>query len=302
MNSIFLRIAAASTALAAMMCSCGGTGVGKSLDEISDATSGDSLLYYYGQLHAVHFWDESASDSTLISEQGRESYLRGIEAGLKGIGNDENYNAGLIAGLEIARNIQQFRQDYGVELNPEIIMESLRYSLNEDSIEDEEDISMHFYEILTRLSNQKDSSDRTASEQALAEAAKSQNMQKVHTLLYRKLESEGSGNILKEGDRVNVDLKVSCKGHDIAVPIPKETKVGSPYTNALINEALLSMKEGETTLFITSAYSLFGRKCTQMHLIPSDIISIRITTGSLDNSLPGSGKNNYESQDTPAAL
>lgn len=285
MRPIFLHLLICVAAISALS-SCGGRTNGKRLDEISNPTSADSLLYYFGQIQANQYWRDAEMDSTLYSKHARESYLRGLRTAMKLIGDDESYNAGVAAGVRMATNMRQFTKDYDVELHPEVLLQSLAYGLEGDPLPGDDTNNEDFYRLLNRLRNTRDKADKAKAAVALQEAAAQLQMTPVDSNLYRKVETAGTGAPLENGMTVEAEIYLSHNGHQVIIPIPTRIQLGTTYTNSVINRALLSMTEKESSKFITTAYAIFGKHCGQHHLEPKDIISINIKLGRTFSDLP----------------
>ena len=119
----YLSIAGAALMLAA--CQGASEKGGKSLADIPNATAADSLIYYFGQMRGAEYQREAERDTTLDTDQAKKAYVQGVQAGLNAAkANDEAYNRGLFLGMQMAMNMQQFKDEYDVQLNKKVFVES----------------------------------------------------------------------------------------------------------------------------------------------------------------------------------
>ncbi|MDE7108871.1 MAG: hypothetical protein K2O49_02730, partial [Muribaculaceae bacterium] len=176
----FLTIAASGLLLAA----CSGN-QGKSLDQIKDATPGDSLVYFFGEINGSQYLTMAQSDSTFATDAAKRSYVNGVKAGLNSFNpNDEAFNRGMHLGLQMARNISEFKKDYDVQLNKEVFIQGLVEILNSDSVKNMSDVQNAFNRIMTDFSNRKESIDKEAAAAALSKEAAKMKLAKVTDGLY----------------------------------------------------------------------------------------------------------------------
>ncbi|MDE6443158.1 MAG: hypothetical protein K2K64_01865 [Muribaculaceae bacterium] len=270
----FLTIAASGLLLAA----CSGN-QGKSLDQIKDATPGDSLVYFFGEINGSQYLTMAQSDSTFATDAAKRSYVNGVKAGLNSFNpNDEAFNRGMHLGLQMARNISEFKKDYDVQLNKEVFIQGLVEILNSDSVKNMSDVQNAFNRIMTDFSNRKESIDKEAAAAALSKEAAKMKLAKVTDGLYGGPTDKKEGQQLKDGDDVIVkfDLK-TIAGKSLDIPLPTSLKIGSRNLPQQISDAIKTLKNGETGKFITTANDLFGRRSEQFNLAPKDVIVMDIT-------------------------
>lgn len=258
------------------MVSCGSPGNGKPLSEIRGSDAKDSLLYYFGQMEAAQYWRDSAKDSLLQTEASRMAYLKGLMAGLKAIKEDENYNRGLVAGVRMAVNMRDFEKEYGVELNPGVIVESLEYGLRSDSIVDEVNVTRQFYDLLGYFQEKRDAADKSASEKVIKDVARKMGLYNIAEGIYGKTLTPGHGPALVDGDKVRVSISLTSGGQELGIPMPEEVAVGDHYVSSTLNTALRAMHVGEKCEYAVTAYKFFGRRCTQIGLQPTDVVIMTV--------------------------
>lgn len=268
-----LSIAAAGLVLAACQ-----TPEGKTLGQISDASKADSLIYYFGQMRGAEYQREAANDTTLASKQARQEYINGVKAGLNAVkAGKDAYNNGVFLGMQMAMNMAQFKKDYDVTLSNRVFLESLAEAIESDSIGNPQELQKEFYRIMGEFNKQKEERDREASTQALEKEASAKKMAKISDNLYGNVPAAKDMKI-KDGDKVKVDIKITdSKGNPVNAPLPSTIVVGQRMKDSPINDALLSLSSGQKGTFLTSAYALFGPRCSQMGVEPNDVLTIDLT-------------------------
>lgn len=249
---------------------------GKNLDQISDATPGDSMVYYFGQLRAAEYNREAERDTTLKTKQAKEDYLQGVEAGMAAFkSGNEAYNRGLFMGMQMATNIEQFKTDYDVNLSKKVFVEALANVLMSDSTQDLSSAQGEFYRLMNQFNEQKEKRDSEAANAAVAKEAQKLKLAKISDTLYGGATDKKDGAQIKDGDDVTVDVKLSHPdGKAIDLPIPSSLKVGSRSLPEPLTEALKALKSGESGKFVTSAQALFGQRSSQFNLKPADVVVI----------------------------
>lgn len=270
----FLSIAATGLLLAA----CSGN-QGKSLDQIKDATPGDSLVYFFGEINGSQYLTMAQSDSTFATDAAKRSYVNGVKAGLNSFNpNDESFNRGMHLGLQMARNISEFKKDYDVQLNKEVFIQGLVEVLYSDSVKNMSDVQNAFNRIMTDFSNRKETMDKEAAASALSKEAAKMKLAKVADGLYGGPTDKKDGQQLKDGDDVIAKFELkTVAGKALDIPLPTSLKIGARNLPDQISDALKTLKSGETGKFITTANDLFGRRSEQFNLSAKDVIVMDIT-------------------------
>lgn len=262
---------------AASLASCQGP-QGKPLGEIADATAGDSLMYYFGEMRGADYKRQAVRDTTLATKESVRAYLEGVEAGLKALrDHDEAYNRGVSLGMQMATNIQQFEKDYGETLSERLFLDGLATTLTTDSLNDGSKAQQEFHRLLDGFNRQKAERDSQTSQTALAETAKAEKYVELTPWLYAKA-SPADGERLKEGDKVK--LKVSVRevgGKILPAPFPPEMTIGERMKDSPLMAALLAMKPGETGDFYTTGHALFGPRCQQIGIGPASVLKMQVT-------------------------
>ena len=257
-----LSIAGAALMLAA--CQGASEKGGKSLADIPNATAADSLIYYFGQMRGAEYQREAERDTTLDTDQAKKAYVQGVQAGLNAAkANDEAYNRGLFLGMQMAMNMQQFKDEYDVQLNKKVFVESLSDAISADSVQDAREMQKEFYRIMGSFNEQKEKRDKEAADAALTQEAAKLKLAKISEVLYGEVTAKNDSAKIKTGDNVVMEIKLSnAGGKEIEAPLPSRGKVG----------ALTALKTGETGKFVTSAQALFGQRCQQIGMKPADAV------------------------------
>lgn len=269
----YLSIAAAALLLASCQGNSG-SGSGKSLADIPNATAADSLMYYFGQMRAAEYQREAQRDTILTTEQAKKAYIQGVQAGINAAkAGDEAYNRGMFLGMQMAMNMQQFKDEYEVQLNKRVFVESLANAINADSIQDAREMQREFYRIMNTFNEQKEKRDKEAASESLSQEATKLKMPKISDDLYGEVLAKNDSAQIKTGDNVTMTLEFNkADGQAIETPFPSKGKVGSRSLQGPVNDALKAMKSGESGKFASSAYALFGQRCQQMGLKPADAV------------------------------
>lgn len=276
-----LKSILASAAVVLLLAPSCSDGNGKSDKDnaLKNASTADSLMYYFGQMRAGEFWRIAQSDTTFKTEKARADYLAGVKAGLTAVrDNDDVYNQGVFTGMQLAMNLQNFDKTYHQKLNPAKLIEGLQSGLASDTAVNELEAQTRFQGIMARMNEEKEKADRVAAVQALATAAKKAGLSKISDDLYGKVETEGSGENFKDGQTVSVELTLTKEDEkDLGLNLPNEIRVGDiSYLPKIFTEALTQMKPGETEKFMTTANALFGVNASQMNMNPDDVMILTI--------------------------
>lgn len=267
-----------------LLTSCGGNST-SDLNEISDASTGDSLLFYYGRDVATDFWREADGDSTLRLESSREDYLRGVKAGLSAVRDNDAYNQGIYVGLQVATNLRELKRNYpDLEIDDQVFLSAMRAALENDSVVDAPQNKADFYRLLDHLARTKEKSDTEKARVLLKETAEKLGMNQISEFLYGKAVTQGSGPILKDGDVIELDITAAfANGQMVGMSFPKQAMVGRNYQSPIISEALRTMKVGETKQFIASPVQLTPRRYHQGEYSADRVIKFTIFVKSLVN-------------------
>lgn len=255
----------------------------RSLAEIEDADTGDSLLYYYGQMRANEYWQRAMRDTSLRSEKERQRYLDGIRDGLRAVRDDgEIYNDGLRAGVRMGINLRQFSDIYGLDFDEDVLFEAIEKGLDGYDDIPELEYQQKFDNIVAELRQVKKEENKKISRVSLIEVAREKNMTKVYDDLYYRVERQGSGETGKEGMHISPTIDFyDMDGHMIDVPTPEQMVIGATTTPKPITEAFKRLNKGTEAVFATSARAVFKSRAINMGLQPTDVIIMHIIVNDL---------------------
>ncbi len=270
-----LSIAAAGLLLAA----CQNSG-DKAASGLADETAkADSLMYYFGQLRGSEYEQQAMQDTTLDSKTARQEYLKGVQAGLNAVkAGKDAYNNGVFLGMQMAMNMSQFAEDYGVKLSNKAFVRGMREAVMADSVTaNPNDLQQNFYRLMGEFNSAREKRDSIASADALVEEASAKKYTKVTDGLY-SLSAPADGVKIKDGDKVKLALKITTPdGNQVNAPLPDQITVGKRMAGNPVNDALLTLASGQTGKFMTTAHNLFGQRSAQMGLKPSDVLLFEVT-------------------------
>lgn len=250
----------------------------RTLADYDNVTTADSLLYYFGQLRAVDYWHYAYNDTTLKTRQSRDEYLKGLRAGLDAAQENDAYNQGLSVGVQLAMNMQEFSDEYGVKLNRQIVFNAIQDGLKNDSAVNGGEANQMFRRVLEELNIQKEKNDRENAIATLEEAAKAGKWQKIGESLYAgPVKVQGNGPAVKSGDFVGVNIEINnTDGKEIDRRNQDRAKVGQSFPGP-VTEALLTMKIGESRVFYTTGPAMFGRFIGRYNVKPTQLLTFTLT-------------------------
>ena len=262
---------------------------GRELSDYSNPTTGDSLLYYLGQLRAHEYWEDANADTTLRSREQRDKYIEGIRKGMDAIkrGEDEaTYNKGVRMGARMARNILEFEKLYGVELDHEVLFESIVNGLAQDRNISPLDYQNMFYSLIGEFKTRARDKDRKRSHLSLIEEARERKLSKISDDLYYRIIRKGSGPYAHHGDEIYIAVTYQlADGEDIGMPSPEMVTLGKPGVPEVLNRAYSRLTKGSSGVFATTAESVFATRSEIMGIKPSDVLIINITLNDIVSNL-----------------
>lgn len=272
----------------ALLASCG-PGQGRDISEFRNASTGDSLMYYYTQMRAYEYWREADNDTAMRSPEQRSRFLDGLKAGMDAIKKgheDANYNRGVRLGVRMAANFLEFERLYGVELDDNVIMESFKNGLQDNQDIPELEYQEKFYALLDRIKARTREKDREKSQLTLIGEARDHHLAKLAQNLYFRIEKKGSGPYAHTGDAVYVNINFhKAHGEDLGIPSPEMVTIGAPGVPDVLNRAYTRLNKGSVGIFATTAESVFASRTEIMGLNPSDVIIMAITMNDIMSSL-----------------
>lgn len=251
--------------------SCGGEHP-HSMSEMRDPTPEDSMMYYFGEMQAHNFWQDAESDTMLRSEDARRQFIEGFKAGLGMEKSDAAYNKGVQLGLRLAIRLREFGDRYGKEFPEDILASSLENNVLTDSLIDVAAAQKGFYQIKDRFELEAATKELSSAMKKLAEQAPQKGFKMVSDTLYAKdITPRGQGPLLKEGDRIAVEVTASTlDGKEIVTrQFPDSITIGTGRVPLIVRMGILTMTSGQTRSFMTTPRTLFGKRYAAYHL-PSD--------------------------------
>lgn len=252
---------------------------GRSLKDFPQATTGDSMIYYYAQLRAQDYWKKADADTSLRSLESRKEYLKGVRAGIEAVRkNHPAYNDGVRMGARMAVNLLKFESKYHVDLNDEILIASLAKGLYGYDDIPELQYQDEFYRLLGEMKRDKRKRDVEKVHATLTEVAQEMNLEKISDDLYFRIVHEGQGPNAHKGDIIYLTTDYQLTGErDLDIPSPEMVTVGASGAAPVMTQAYCKLNKGAVGVFATSAYALFGSRADIMNLKNSDVVLIYIT-------------------------
>lgn len=265
--------------IGAAMAGCGPE-KGHDIGEMHNIDAGDSMLYYYGQMHALDYWKSAAYDSTMLTEESKKAYMEGFKKGLDIVENhDYEYGRGVAAGVKLATAMMRFEKRYGFDGSADDIYNGFATGMVSNTAVNEKETRKKFAEIHDRfrvVRNEKVSAEGIAH---LRRCGARLKMERLGEFLWCRILTEGTGPKFVNGDVVDVEFEVtSDDGNDLGLAMPKVIQVGNKYGLQIVNDAILTMRSGERSQYATTAYALLGNNCEKYNLLPTDIVLFTIRT------------------------
>ncbi len=165
-----------------LLTACGGDNAeqAKSIADYKNATTADSLVFYFGQMRAAEYWREAHADTTLASRESRDEFLKGLRAGMDAVRSNMAYNQGVYLGIQLAMNLNEMDEGYGIKTKKDIMLEAFADGLRNDSVVDYTAAAEEFSTIINALNTQKEEKDRQLGKDALVAEAKALKMTKIN--------------------------------------------------------------------------------------------------------------------------
>ncbi len=273
-----LKAIIGACALLFVVGACSNPPSGKSLDDYEKLSQGDSLSYLYGMTYADNYWRMAESDSAALSEAGRKQYLEGIQKGLAMASANEQYNSGLLMGLQMVMAKKDLKKQLGVSIEPELFISGLAYGLKADTVASNPRYQRAFQQIVDAIGKKKDKEDANIAGRELLSMAENEGFTSMGENVYGKVVVAGEGPLLQEGQTVNVDIKLqTLSGKELPIPMPDQIKVGSEFENP-IGQAILKMHVKEKVELLTTAVALFGHNCSRLGIDTTEVLKMTIET------------------------
>lgn len=264
-----------------VMSSCSGdkstSGQVRPMSEFKNMSAGDSVAYYVGEMSALEYWQNARRDTVMMSQEARDNYLKGLRAGYDAVRDNDAYNLGYYAGVQLARQMKEFTEDYSTTVNKSVLIGALEDGLQNDSILNPGDVQQGFNEVTRVLQERKEAKDRQTAQEELKKIGETKKLQMITPSLYGGESSGGAGENVKEGQQVGFLMKIAnLEGKSIDRRENPDMVVGKMYPGPA-TLGMLTMKIGETRTFYTFAQALLGRFAQRYGLKQGEIITFTIT-------------------------
>ena len=268
-------------ALGAMLlvgCS-GSTPQPKTIDQIANATFEDSVSYYFGQQSSMDFWRMTFQDSTLKTDAAKAAYLQGLAKGMTMLGDNEAFNHGLMAGLQMAASINNIKENYETQLSADSYLAGVAYGMQSDTIIKPHLVQQEMAPLGQRLEAKRYAKEKAEADAKIVKEMEKSGYQQDTTGLVYKVIAPVQGQKLEKGQMVLVELKMTDVDGKSLVPSdinPMPVKVGEYRYSPIVNEVLPIMSVGAIYKVLGSAPDLFGPQARQFRLKGSDIACLEI--------------------------
>lgn len=265
---------------------------GKTLSDFPDATTGDSLLYYYAQIRANEYWEKATNNPELKAPEERLNFIDGIRKGIEAMrikDDNEAYNMGVNMGVKIAERFIEFEHRYGVKFDDEILISSLIKGL-EDSVDEVPmlEAQEQYYHLLRELKSKRRAELTPKVKQQLIELARDHHLSKIKNNLFYRIEKKGVGPYPASGDAIQISADYQlANGEVLGIPAEERLIMDSPGIPQVMDEAYSRLNKGSVGIFATSADALFGSRCRIMGVQPEDLVIVTITVNDI---IPSGGK------------
>lgn len=248
------------------------------LGSLGKPSLSDSLIYYYGMIEGDKYLVAAMRDTTLATSREKERYLKGLKDGLNAVAEvNDTYNEGLQKGVELALSLYKYNRIYGIDLNRELLYQSIAYALQTDSLQDEGEILRNFHEVVARLDFKKRKEMVENMHLSLSEEAKRLGMKKISADLYVTDANIGTGPLIKRGDLVFATLNyIRENGYNLEMPATQQLMVGGPTMSEVMIEVYTRMRNGGSAQYATTADALFGDRSFQLGLSPADVVLMSV--------------------------
>lgn len=255
------------------------------LGNLGEPSLSDSLIYYYGLLEGESYLSDAKSDTTLLSYESRQRYLKGLRDGLRAVEEaNDTYNQGLQTGIELALSLYGYNRKYGIDLNKELLYKSIAYKLESDSTPSLAESMAEFHRIVEKLDFNKREEMVKEMHLSLAQEGARLKMKKLSDDLYVMDSKTGTGDSIRRGDLVFATLNyVLENGRNLEMPAAQQLTVGGPTMPDVMIRVYTRMKKGGAAQYATTADALFGSHAYQLGLQPQEVVLMSVTINNVEN-------------------
>lgn len=225
--------------------------------------------------------EAARKDTVLASTRERERYLKGLKDGLRAVESvNDTYNRGLETGVALALNLYEYNRIYGIDLNRDLLYQSIAYALENDTILNADLTRQQFRDVVMRLDLRKREQEVANMHLGLAAEAKRLKMKKLSDDLYVTDANLGSGDSIRRGDLVFSTVNYILEnGHNLEMPATQQLIVGGGTMSKVMTRVYTRMRKGGSAQYATTASALFGNHAYQLGLSPQEVVlmSVEIT-------------------------
>ncbi len=273
-----------------LFASCdGGNVTGKDIKEAGVSNTTDSASYYEGFAAAYMYQQWAQQDTTLKTDAGRADFIKGMRAAMALVdGKSDAYISGLATGVQMGMNNREIKDFLELNVNNNLLVTGLAYALQNDSIMNDPQMLMQpFQTLIQRVTQEKLHEYHVAAVKEMASLAKKGYVARGEDMM-AKVSQPGSGDALKEGDRVQVKLQLKeMNGKAVNLPLPEEVVVGRSFGfDSPMSKAIATMKLGETATFAFPAVDMFHERTKQQGFDKNSVLLFEVSAISLVSSEP----------------
>ncbi len=270
-----------SLAFIAILTACGGNEKPKSISELENPTINDSIGHFIGQNMSMEYWRAAVNMDTLQTQNYKDQYVEGFEKGLKMATANEAYNKGILDGMNLALSLRDFDKNFQTSVNKKVITEGLKYGLQSDSTVNRVEFQKEYSFLMQSVQDQKDARDKVALDSLLKQKTTKDGYKYVNGII-TKVVTPGDKGKLAEGDTIGITMLFKDANGKAVASMPSEPfniVVGKfPYSQ-FINRAVKTMDMGGESIFIGSAFDIFGFQMPpQSNLNKYDLVEVTLTT------------------------
>ena len=277
-KSIYACLLCGAALFGATACN-GGAGAGKTVHELSGASTSDSISNLLGQLYADDYWQMSRTDSAVYAgDNAKAQYRRGVERGLALASEDDAFLSGLLTGVDIVRfSKDKLEKNFDVKVVAKQLLDGLDYGLQSDSAVNLQEVQHLLNEIQKRLDVEKAKKDRALADSTLAAYGKANNLGTPADGRFVQIARKGEGAQFTDGQMVGAAVSVrTAEGQPIPLQLPKALTVGRDFNGIPVGSILATMHPDEVLEITTTALDFLGKRYARYGLEPQQVIIVTV--------------------------
>ena len=255
------------------------------LGNLGKPSISDSLIYYYGLIQGEEYLQAARTDTAMLSSRERERFLKGLKDGLNAVAEvNDTYNRGLETGVALALNLYEYNRLYGIDLNRDLLYQSVAFALQSDTLPSDAETMRLFREVVAKLDFQKRAEMIANMHLSLQAEAKRLKMKKISNDLYVTDANHGEGDSIRRGDLVFATLNYILEnGQNLEMPSSQQLVVGNPTMPAVMTRVYTRMKKGGSAQYATTAEALFGQHSFQIGLRGDEVVLMSVEINNVEN-------------------